>query len=104
MSVTEQTMSRMLARLERHGYVARVRSRDDRRRHVVTLLPDGTDALRKATNPALVESMATAGLSPAQVAALRDALVTMLTADDGEGVAAGRSGPGAGHPGATAAP
>jgi DNA-binding MarR family transcriptional regulator len=89
-AVTEQTMSRMLARLERHGYVARVRHADDRRRHVVTLQPAGSRALAMATDPALVESIATAGLTLAQVAALRDALVTLLSA------AAAGEGPGAG--------
>lgn len=79
-AVTEQTMSRILARLERLGYVARVRSADDRRRHVVTLLPAGSAVLTTASDPELVESISTTGLDAAQVAALREALVALLSA------------------------
>ncbi len=82
MSVTEQTMSRMLARLERAGYLARAPHGVDRRRHVVTLLPAGREVLAAASNPRLVESVATRRLSPTQVEALRDALITLLRDDD----------------------
>lgn len=85
MSVTEQTMSRMLARLERTGYLTRAPHGSDRRRHVVTLLPAGREVLAAATNPRLVESVATRGLSLAQVEALRDALMTLVRSDDGTG-------------------
>lgn len=90
MGVTEQTMSRMLARLERAGYVDRATHGSDRRRHVVTLRPAGRRVLREASDPQLVESLATRGLNQDQVAALRDALVAMIRAD-GDAPAAGRS-------------
>ena len=82
MSVTEQTMSRMLARLQRAGYLTRRRDPGDRRRRVVALLPRGTEVLSAASDPERVEALATAGLEPNQVAALRDALVTMVRAMD----------------------
>lgn len=81
MDVTEQTMSRMLARLERAGYLARARHASDRRRHVVTLLPAGRDVLAAAMDPRPVESLATQGLTPAQVDALREALLVILQPD-----------------------
>lgn len=84
MGVTEQTMSRMVARLERAGYVGRARHASDRRRHVVTLLPAGARALREAGDPRPAEAMATHGLDQHQVIALRDALVTMLRSFEGE--------------------
>lgn len=77
--VTEQTMSRMLARLERDGYVRRSPSGDDRRRHVVTLLPAGAEALAAAYDPTLVEDLAVSGLTDSQVACLREALVCLLS-------------------------
>jgi DNA-binding MarR family transcriptional regulator len=81
MGVTEQTTSRMLARLERAGYVARRLHPGDRRRHVVTLLPAGAEALARASDPRTIEEVATRGLGPDQVAALREALVAMVVAD-----------------------
>jgi DNA-binding MarR family transcriptional regulator len=92
MAVTEQTMSRMLGRLERAGYVRRETHGSDRRRHVVTLLPRGAQVLGEASDPGVVEAVATRGLDAGQVAALRDALVTLLEADDGIGPS-GRRGP-----------
>lgn len=82
LAVTEQTVSRMLVRLERAGYVARAPHGTDRRRHVVALLPAGRDALAAAGARGPVEAVATSGLTPAQVEALRDALITLLQADD----------------------
>lgn len=81
MTVTEQTMSRMLVRLERAGYVRREPHGSDRRRHVVTLLPLGARVLAEASDPSVVEAVATRGLDHSQVEALRDALVTMIEAD-----------------------
>ncbi len=81
MGVTEQTTSRMLARLERAGYVARRLHPGDRRRHIVTLLPAGAEVLARASDPRTIEGMATRGLGPDQVAALREALVAMVVAD-----------------------
>lgn len=91
MSVTEQTMSRLCARLERAGYVQRTPAPGDRRRHVVSLRPAGAAVLAQAADPGPVEAMTTRFLSDAQVAALRDALVTMLTEANGSQDASGAS-------------
>src|SRR5690606_39534189 len=45
--VTEQTMSRIVARLERAGYVTRTDDPTDRRRRLVAITTDGRD--RKST-------------------------------------------------------
>ncbi|KGJ78370.1 hypothetical protein GY21_07070 [Cryobacterium roopkundense] len=46
--VQTQTMSRTLERLEREGYVARVRDERDQRRHSVTRTDAGTAAWKQA--------------------------------------------------------
>ena len=46
--VEAQTMSRTLERLQRQGYVERVRSPDDARRHVVTRTESGTEVWLQA--------------------------------------------------------
>ncbi len=48
MQVEDQTMSRVLERLERHGHVSRERSTTDRRRVEVTLSDTGRAALAEA--------------------------------------------------------
>lgn len=100
MSVTEQTMSRMLVRLERHGYVRREPASDDRRRHVVTLLPAGARALAEARDPGRIEELTVGVLSPAEITCLRATLITMLTAD---GEHEGGERPGLGTAAGTAA-
>ncbi|HMO12110.1 MAG TPA: MarR family transcriptional regulator [Actinotalea sp.] len=81
--VTEQTMSRILARLERLEYVARHTHRADRRRHDVHLTDAGRAALVEAGDPAVAEAMSVRGLDERQVAALRALLLAMLHEDDG---------------------
>lgn len=76
--VTEQTMSRILVRLERQEYVARRTHADDRRRHEVHLTDPGRAALVEAGDPAIAEEMSMRGLTPSQVSALRDLLLVML--------------------------
>lgn len=80
MGVTEQTMSRLLVRLEEEGLVRRAPHDADRRRHVVTLLPAGAAVVTAASDPRRVEALATRGMTPEQVANLRDALITLLAA------------------------
>ncbi|GGB92817.1 MarR family winged helix-turn-helix transcriptional regulator [Cellulomonas carbonis] len=78
--VTEQTMSRIVARLERSGYVERRPHERDRRRHEVVLTPPGRTVLAEAGDPAAAEALSVRGLSPNQVEQLRDLLATMLAA------------------------
>lgn len=77
--VTEQTMSRILARLERQGYVVRRAHVEDRRRHEVYLTDSGRAALLEAGDPGMAEDMTLRGLSPEQVRALRELLIVMVT-------------------------
>lgn len=79
-SVTEQTMSRIVARLERSGYIRRRPHPGDRRRHDVVLTDAGRSALSEAGDPRLAEEMSVLGLEPEQVAQLRGLLVRMLAA------------------------
>jgi DNA-binding MarR family transcriptional regulator len=83
MDVTEQTMSRVLRRMARTGYVVRVPHLTDRRRHVVRLSDAGRAVVGAASDPGPAEAIATHGLSPTQVTVLRELLVTMITAREG---------------------
>lgn len=100
MDVTEQTMSRIVARLERTGYVSREVHATDRRRHAVVLTPTGLAVLREAGDPAVAEELSRGGLAEADVVELRRILTLLLVserADDGV-PGDGRDG-GAGSPG-----
>lgn len=79
MGVTEQTMSRVVARLERTGYVSRQPHVSDRRRHAVVLTEQGGRTLREASDPAVAEGLSVGGLGEADVAELRRILTALLT-------------------------
>ncbi|WP_231494917.1 MarR family winged helix-turn-helix transcriptional regulator [Cellulomonas sp. KRMCY2] len=76
--VTEQTMSRIVARLERSAYVDRLPHAHDRRRHDVVLTASGRAALFEAGDPQVAEEMSIRGLDPDQVEQLRGLLTVML--------------------------
>lgn len=76
--VTEQTMSRVIVRLERTGYIERSPHAHDRRRHEVVLTDAGRQALREAGDPRVAEQMSIRGLSVEQVAQLREILAVMM--------------------------
>lgn len=76
--VTEQTMSRIVARLERSGYVRRRPHPQDARRHEVTLTEAGRATLVEAGDPRVAEEMSVRGLTTDQVTQLRELLVAML--------------------------
>lgn len=80
-AVTEQTMSRVLARMERTGYVTRTPHDDDRRRHVITITDSGRAAFAVAADHELAEAMVTRGLTPEQADQLRRLLVVVARAD-----------------------
>ncbi|WP_370523989.1 MarR family winged helix-turn-helix transcriptional regulator [Cellulomonas sp. APG4] len=91
--VTEQTMSRILVRLERTGYIRRRPHEQDRRRHEVVLTDEGRQTLLEAGDPRVAEQMSIRGLSPEQVRTLRDILGVMLAQRprDGDPVPEGTS-------------
>lgn len=78
--VTEQTMSRILARMERTGYLTRTPHETDRRRHVISLSPAGLTTMRAAAHPGYAEEMTTRGLTAEQVEQLRAILAVMIRA------------------------
>jgi len=78
--VTEQTMSRIVARLDRSGYVARKAPASDARRHQVALTEAGRSAVVSAGDPGVAEEMSIRGLDPDQATRLREILVAMLAA------------------------
>src|SRR3712207_4407044 len=47
--MTKQSMGELVAHLERHGYVERVRDPDDARAYIIRLTALGRDAAREAT-------------------------------------------------------
>jgi DNA-binding MarR family transcriptional regulator len=73
--VTEQTMSRVLARLERSGYVERTAHATDRRKHQISVTDPGRAAVLAASDPEAAEAMVTEGLTPEQVQQLRELLL-----------------------------
>lgn len=62
-TVQAQTMSRVLDRLERLGYVRRVRSQSDRRRVLVSLTPAGRRARAAAHDEAVAEALVGEGVA-----------------------------------------
>ena len=78
--VTEQTMSRVVARLERSGFVERHPSPTDARRHDVVVTDAGRRVLAEAGDPRIAEEMSIRGLSAEQVDQLRELLAVMLAA------------------------
>ncbi|HEY3438531.1 MAG TPA: MarR family winged helix-turn-helix transcriptional regulator [Actinotalea sp.] len=76
--VTEQTMSRIIGRLERTGYIVRHPHGGDRRRHEVVVTEVGRQVLAEAGDPRSAEQMSIRGLSPEQVAQLREILLVMM--------------------------
>lgn len=77
-------MSRIVGRLERHGYVTRTASPSDARRHVVHLTGTGRTVALEAADPQTGEEIATKGLAPEDVTRLRTLLVAMVHASAGE--------------------
>ncbi|MDO8107989.1 MarR family transcriptional regulator [Isoptericola sp. b441] len=77
-NVTEQTMSRILARLERQEFVARHPHPSDRRRHQVHLTDAGRATLLEAGDPAYAEDLTLRGLDDEQVGHLRELLLVMV--------------------------
>ncbi|SDS42683.1 MarR family winged helix-turn-helix transcriptional regulator [Paraoerskovia marina] len=86
--VTEQTMSRIVDRLDRHGHVTRELDPADHRRRVVTITPAGRTAAFAAAEPRASDRISSRGLDTEQIAALRGLLIQMATVDtrdeDGE--------------------
>ncbi|ROS73046.1 MarR family winged helix-turn-helix transcriptional regulator [Cellulomonas sp. PhB143] len=78
--VTEQTMSRIVERLERNGHVERADDPGDRRRRLVSVTAEGRRVALEAADPRRGEVMATLGLEPDEVARLRGLLVRMVRA------------------------
>ncbi|UZN01700.1 MarR family winged helix-turn-helix transcriptional regulator [Cellulomonas sp. S1-8] len=72
--VTEQTMSRVVARLERTGYVTRRPHDRDRRRHVIAITPAGTAALLACADPHPAQDAVLGHLPPERRALLEDLL------------------------------
>ncbi len=79
--VTEQTTSRVVARLERSGYVTRAAHENDRRRLVLSITASGRAALAVAADHELAEAMVTRGLTPEQVHQLRRLLAIVARPD-----------------------
>ena len=76
--VEEQTMSRVLDRLERTGHVQRRRDTVDRRRLVVSLTPSGRDVLDQIKSTDIADVLVAEHLS--DPAAFREELVRLVTA------------------------
>lgn len=80
-NVTDQTMSRIVAKLERLGYVTKTPDQDDARRVIVHLTPAGSAVASAATRTEEGELIVGRGLSSEQIAMLREILIAMVRAD-----------------------
>lgn len=78
MQVQDQTMSRVVERMERSGYVTRVRSERDRRRVLVSATDAGRDAARRAVAGDRAERLVTDALPQDDAAVLREHLLTLV--------------------------
>ena len=76
--VQDQTMSRIVERLERSGYVRRERAAADRRRVLVHLTDAGRAARDASGDPALAERMVTGAVPADEVPQLRRHLVAIV--------------------------
>lgn len=78
LDVTEQAISRMVASLERLGYVVRSRHPQDRRRHTVQITPAGQHALAELNVRDAIDSLVGHDLSDTELADLRRLLIRFL--------------------------
>lgn len=85
--VTEQTTSKVVARLERTGYVTRAPHAGDRRRLDLEITTAGRHALAAASDRAPADAIVTRGLTPDQVAQLRALLAVVARPGDPAGLA-----------------
>jgi DNA-binding MarR family transcriptional regulator len=84
--VAEQTMSRVLERVERLGLVTRRVHDDDHRRHVLELTAAGRDVCAAAADPVVATAMVTRGLTDDEAATLT-LLLAKVARPDGDDVA-----------------
>lgn len=80
--VTQQTMSRIVHRLERLGHVERRPHARDARAYEVVLTEQGRATLAEAGDPRFAEDLSVRGLTPDQVRTLREILATMIRAGE----------------------
>lgn len=78
LGVTEQTTSRMVAGLERSGYIVRAPHAHDRRRRTVQLTPRGRRCLSELNDAAVISGLVQHDLSNAETAELRRLLIRFL--------------------------
>ena len=78
LGVTEQSTSRMVASLERLGYVTRSRHPQDRRRHTVQITAAGQRALVELNMRDAVDSLVGHDLSDDELVDLRRLLIRFL--------------------------
>ena len=78
LNVTEQSTSRMVAGLERTGYVERSRHPADRRRHTVRITEAGRSAVRELNVPGAIDALVRHDLSDDELADLRRLLIRFL--------------------------
>ncbi|GAB2616200.1 MarR family winged helix-turn-helix transcriptional regulator [Pseudactinotalea suaedae] len=78
LGVTEQTTSRIVAGLERNGYVTRQRLPDDRRVRLLAATGEGAAVMHQLTAAGSVDSIVEHGLSAEEEATLRRLLMRFL--------------------------
>ncbi len=78
LGVTEQTTSRIVAGLERHGYVTRQPHPDDRRVRLLAASPTGMRVMQELDQAGSIDSIVRHELSPDDEARLRELLLRFL--------------------------
>ncbi len=76
--MTEQTTSRIVAGLERHGYVTRQPHPDDRRVRLLAASPTGMRVMQELDQAGSIDSIVRHELSPDDEARLRELLLRFL--------------------------
>ncbi|MGB7438806.1 MAG: MarR family transcriptional regulator [Candidatus Acidiferrum sp.] len=83
LSLRHHSTVELIDRMEAHGYVKRIRGREDRRQVLVSLQPHGAKLLERVVEQRIIELRANGRALVAAISALLEPRARILTAKDG---------------------